>query len=72
MTKKITKEVQDVEDNIFEKKIYVEIGPNLRTVLKAMVDKVYTCNSDSTYYKMAFEPIYHIIQRMVDQKEGEH
>ena len=49
--------------------VYVEIGPNLRAVLQSMVDKVYTCNTDSTYYKIAFEPIYQIIKRMVEQKD---
>jgi len=55
------------------KKVYVEIGPNLANVLKGMVDKVYTGNASSTYYKMAFEPIYHIIKRMLEDKpEGDY
>ena len=49
--------------------VYVVIGPNLRAVLQSMVDKIYTCNTDSTYYKIAFEPIYQIIKRMVEQKD---
>ena len=51
--------------------VYVEIGPNLKSVLCSMVDKVYNCSLDSTYYKMAFEPIYQIIKRLVDQKKGD-
>ena len=50
--------------------VYVEIGPNLAAVLKSMVDKVYTCHTDSTYYKMAFEPIYHIIKKLIHQRES--
>ena len=50
---------------------YIEIGPNLKTVLLSMVNKVYTASASATYYKMAFEPIYHIIKRLITQKEEE-
>ena len=50
-------------------KVYVEIGPNLKHVLLAMVGKVYNANHDATYYKMAFDPIYQIIKKMIQDRE---
>ncbi len=66
-TLKLTKKEND---NSKSTTIFVEIGPNLREVLFSMVNKVYNCSNDPIYYKIAFEPIYKIIKRLVDQRDN--